>query len=283
LEKDLDSPPPLCTLAAMAERLNANALVVLPTLHAEGAVTLAQQLEKASLDEKGKPRKLPETIKEALQDIAADREALQMALGAAPAPESEIAAVDRVVDSLLRALYYNLEAWEILTDILPEGDEAEALRARIFGGDGLNLINLPAAIEWSVIDTKLKIIDAEKLAPRIEALGAGKILEHLREVHVRYGQVTGQKAQSAPESPQVRSKLDALAESLRHYVAAVVGAIVRKRPETAALADTLLQPLANWERTKPKRKSKAAGAKKTGEAPETTATGEAEPGEAKGG
>ena len=130
--------------------------MALPTLDADEAIALAQQVDQAALDENGKPSKLPEAVKESLQDVADKRELLQKALGTAPAPEVEVAKVDGVIDALLRALYYNLEAWEILTDILPDADEAESLRSRIFGDAGLTIINFPAAVECSVVGTKLK-------------------------------------------------------------------------------------------------------------------------------
>jgi hypothetical protein len=67
----------------------------------------------------------------------------------------------------------------------------------------------------------------------------------------------------------VREKLDALCESLRHYVAAVVGSVQRKKPETQALSDALTQPLVNWQRSKRKSKGEAKKAEgKKGEEPQ---------------
>ncbi len=245
----------------MAQPLNANDLVALPTLDAQAGIALSLQLENATLDDNDKPRKLPENVKAALHDVQECRGSLQEEVGAAPAAEAEIAATDQLVDAVLRALYYLFKAWEILIDILPEGEEAAELRSLIYGEEGLRIINLPADVEWGVVDTKLKLIDDQKLAPRIAALGAAKMLTYLRDVQVRYGEVTGKRAEAAALSPQVRVKLQALSDAIRHYVTAVIGSVVRKKPETKELADTLLQPLANWSRSKPKRKPKTEGGK----------------------
>jgi hypothetical protein len=240
----------------MARTFDPIDLIALPRLDANLACVLAQSLQAATRDENNKARKLPEAAKAALEDVEADRAALQEVLGGTPGTDSEVREVDRLEDAAIGAIHDLCEAWTRLAGQIPEGDVGQDLGRRLFGNQGLSFVNLQPRSEWGVVETKLQLIEREGLEAQIAELGGAAMLAHLRKVHIRYGEVTGAtKPIVSPESPQVREKLDALLESLRHYVAAIAGSVQRRKPETKELADALLAPLSKWEAPKPKRRT----------------------------
>lgn len=243
----------------MARPVDPEDLIPLPRLDANAACVLASSLEAAALDEKGKPRKLPESAKVALQDLTEDRKALQDALGTPPARAPVVREADLLEDNAVGAFVDLLKAWARLAGKIPQGDVAAQLQQRLFK-DGLGFLNLTAREEWGMVEGKLQIIAREKLAPQVEQLGAAPMLAYLRDVHKEYGKVTGAtQATPAPESPEVRAKYDALLGSIRHYAGAVVGSIIRRRPETRERAEALLRPLSEWKTPRPKGKGKGEG------------------------
>ncbi|HSN97748.1 MAG TPA: hypothetical protein VLS89_05600, partial [Candidatus Nanopelagicales bacterium] len=176
--------------------------------------------------------------------------ALQSAVGVA-APEPEVRKADRREDRAVRAIFRLVEAWEELEGEIPQGALGAKIRQRLFGKDKLSFLTLQPRAEWAVVETKLGVIQSEGLEAELDQLGAMPMLQHLRQVHALYGEVTGATRAAAPTSPQVRERLDALLDSIKHYVAAVVGSVKRKDPATKALADRVLKPLADWESKAP--------------------------------
>ncbi len=145
----------------------------------------------------------------------------------------------------------------------PSPQGAKLQRAVVFG---LGFLNLKAREEWSVVDTKIKTIESEGFDKVLGTLGMAPVLKLLKTTHAHYGEVTGATKARAPlDSPEVKAKYNALMGSIRHYVAAVVGSVVRRKPETKELADALLTPLAEWE--SPKIKAKAAAEPSKGTPP----------------
>lgn len=227
-------------------------LVGLPTLDAPSLVALSQTLDAAAplKDEHKKPFRstLPELVQDALTDAADARGALQTEIDKEPPASPTVRAADRREDTAMLALIELLGAWARLAGELPEGDAAAATFERVFGKGSTAFINFPVKKEWAVVDGKLKLIDGEQLDGALEKLGAGPMLAHLKAVHVAYGKAIGvTKAAAAKESPQLRAKMDELAEATRTYVVRVVGLRDRKKPETSALVDRLLQPLVAWQ------------------------------------
>jgi hypothetical protein len=240
----------------MARSFNPNDLISLPIVDAVGAVTLAKSLESASLDEKKdhKQRKLPESVKAALDDVSEHRAALQEVLGSPSASESALKSADKREDAAVGALYDVLRGWARLEGEIPQGDVARRLLVHLKDDEGLSFINWSPPREWSAVETRLKIIEREKLDPAFDMLGATPVLKHLRSVHARYGEVTGAtKPIVSQDSPKMRERLDALLDSIRHYVSSVTGSVQRKKPETKELADILLKPLAEWKPPRKKR------------------------------
>ena len=73
----------------------------------------------------------------------------------------------------------------------------------------------------------------------------------------------------AVEAVEVGEKLGALLGSIRAYVVAVSDSVMRKKPQTQALADTLLRPLAEWRSKASKAKP---GADEAPAAPDASGT-----------
>jgi hypothetical protein len=238
----------------MARSVSPSDLITLPKLSAHGAISLAQSLTAATRDEDGKPLELSEPVKAALSDMNDDRAALQEATGAPPAEAAGIREADILEDNAVGAFVDVLRGWARLAGRISQGDVADRLLTRLFS-DGLQFLNDKPIVEHAQVESRLQTIDNEDLDQDIAKLGALPLLTYLKDVHKVYGEVTGATKPVAPaDSPEIRAKLDTLLDSIRHYTGAVVGSIVRKKPETQALADQLLLPLTTGKSTKPKTK-----------------------------
>ncbi|HEX2571215.1 MAG TPA: hypothetical protein VH877_16780 [Polyangia bacterium] len=151
------------------------------------------------------------------------------------------------------ALHDVCMAWKRLDGRVSQGDIAASLADRLFP-DGLSFVTSSPKNVWGVVETKLKIIEHDNLEPQIAELGAAPALAHLRQVHARFGQVTGATGLLRADEPaQVRTHRQELEGSMRLYVVAVAGSIQRRRPETQALAEALLRPLLEWREPRPRR------------------------------
>lgn len=243
----------------MARDFDLNNLIALPQANANQLQVLGQQLEAAARDGQGNPLVLPEAVQVALDDVVVERAALQEVL--APEPDSpEVRALDKLEDNAVAALILILVAWSRVKGQLPEGELAAGLAAQLGAEQGLAFINIKPRDEFGVVDTKLKAIDAKQLEPQLAQLGLGPLLAHLRDVHGRYGAALGiTQAQPAEEQGKVRARYEALREAIKHYVGAVIGSVQRKKPETKALADTLLRPLVSWRSDQPRQSPKGEG------------------------
>src|SRR5262249_54429582 len=95
----------------MARTLDSSTVVTLPNLSAGQAHALAQALETAALDAHGKPRRLPETIRAALDEVAADRGKLLAQMGAPPPDDPVVRAADLREDRAVAVLRDVIAAW----------------------------------------------------------------------------------------------------------------------------------------------------------------------------
>jgi hypothetical protein len=231
-------------------------LIALPVLDANEACVLARSLEGATNDDQGNPRELPDMVKDALEDVKEARAALWEALGGTAAG-LDLGEIDRKVDNTAKALRYICLGWSFLKGQMEQGDVGAELTERLFI-DGLAWLNIKPRSQWGVVETKLQTIDREKLEPKLDKLGAGPALAHLRALQGPYGKASGATEPLPAETAPIQEKRLALLDAMRHFVAAVVGIVSRKRPETKALADTLLKPLVEWETTAARKKQKPA-------------------------
>ncbi len=254
----------------MTRVLESSSVIVLPRLDANQATVLAQQFEAAALDEDGNPRVLPEAVAEALDDVKTDRAGLQDALGPEPVT-SDVRAIDKLEDNAIAALILILAGWSRVSGQLGLGDVAVEVGAHLGVEDGLSFINIRPRDEYGVVDTKLKTITRENLEVKLGTLGLAPLVVHLREVHEQYGKALGMvHSVPAEERAAVRTHLDTLTDSLRHYVAAVLGSVQRKKPATQELADALLRPLATWQDNPVKKVAKEGGTAVAVVSPETS-------------
>lgn len=237
-------------------------LVGLPKLDAPSLVALSQALDAAA-PEKGEDKKpfrstLPEPVQDALGDIAETRATLQTEMERELPPPPGARDADRLEDNTVLAVIEILGGWARLAGQIPQGDVAARLFRRLFGEGSTAFINYPVKKEWAVVDGKLKLIADEKLEDDLKKLGALPALACLHEVHKAYGEAIGAtKAPPPVESPQLRDKREELADAVRTYVVRVVGLRDKKKPETIALADRLLQPLIEWQSPEPTAKGAA--------------------------
>ena len=244
----------------MPRTFSSTDLVQLPRLDAHEAVALASSVEAGCVGPAtGKrDKKLAATLIEVVDEIATDRAALQAAVAKAVAPPTPtgIRAADRLEDRAVKALIGLFEAWANIDEEQPLGALGARLNDQIFGSEGRSITQLPVKQEWAVVDSKLRLIEEQKLDAEIAQLGGTAILAHLKKVHIAYGLAVGTtKTPDAPESPDVAEKLAALLDSLRSYIVRVAGLVSRKRPETQALAERLLKPITNWVSPKPAAKA----------------------------
>jgi hypothetical protein len=197
-----------------------------------------------------------------------DREALEHELGLLVTTPAEVKAADIEEDVCIRAFYGILAAWSLLEGRLPEAESAIELQESVFP-DGVSFINLPVKKEWAIVESKIRAIRENNLEAPLQKLGLGPLLTHLYKVHEHYGEVTGTTKQvEQADSPRVRAGLDNLTGSIRHYGAAVVGSVERRKPETSTLAEALLEPITSWRATQKARKTRGAGAPAAPSAPE---------------
>lgn len=234
-------------------KYTASEVIQLPRLTAVGAMALGEQLLTAAKPEK---KQLPKSIARALAALASRHDELARALrdqvslpGEGEASEDAVQC-DRILDSCWSGLMDFLTAFTKLPPGTPEAAEASALRSAIFPKEGLKFIQLTYVLQWSESEVRLQRIRKNGLDARIEALGGKRFLSALEAAHVAYGKALGVTAPAATATveapPSVREALDAFAEALRVYVIKVMGLVEPDEPETQALADKLLAPLASW-------------------------------------
>jgi len=230
-------------------------LVALPRLDAASAVTVAQSLITAAHDKKvAKAIKKETAITALVSELATERDALQAAFAVAEqaSPSGQKRDADRREDAAVGAVYDLLSAWARLDGEIPLGTVAAEVRAAVFGTATLKSITqAPVAQEWAAVDSKLKLIDSAGHAAAIASLGAKPLLDHLRAVHIAYGEVIGAtKVLPEVEAPVVRDRRMALTDTFRDYIIQVTAAARRKvKPLDGAVVDALLRPLAEWSPT----------------------------------
>lgn len=244
----------------MSRTLTPADFVTLPNLTALEAHTLAQALVAVALakDAHGKPvHKLNDVVKAAIDEIVDAMKAL-VAVAHLPAAEPVVRQVDIRIDRILSAMHQILGGWEKLEEELALGETAAALQGQLFA-EGLQFTQIAPREEWAAIEQRLTAIKRDGLEQKLDSLGLLPVLKLLREVHVEYGKVTGATGETARENAQVRVLRLALLQTMREYVMAVMGSVIRKKPETQALADALLAPLAQWTPRPAQRRAEKGG------------------------
>jgi hypothetical protein len=230
-------------------RYTAAEVIQLPRLTAAGAMALGVQLAAAAKPVK---KELSKGIARVLGALAASQAALSEALCDQVTPDTEESAdtvqLDRILDGCWSGLNDFLTAFTKLPPGSPEVGEATALQAAILAG-GLKFILLTYVLEWSESEVRLQRIKKNGFDVRVKALGGQVFLDALTKAHQDYGKALGMTTPVATPTetpPSIREALDTFAETLREYIVKVMGSVEPDEPETRALADKLLAPLAAW-------------------------------------
>ncbi|MRG92790.1 hypothetical protein [Polyangium spumosum] len=234
-----------------------NQLVSLPRMTAVStARLLAELLETASRE-----LMLPSTIAADRNTLAASRETLQVELGKRVLAEGEappvVGVADRVEDNAFGALSDWLLSFKRLPpERHPEAAEAAKVYDALFG-QGLAFLRLRAADEWQEAETRMRLLTEKGFDVVIENLGGKPFLDELAFAHTAYGEALGiTKPRPTPEPPGVRKAQGEALDALRSYVLRVAAHVREGEPQTAALAERLLAPLAQW-RDRPAKNQKS--------------------------
>jgi hypothetical protein len=223
-------------------------VIQLPRLQASGAMALGGQLLSAARPHK---KVLSKSIAKALTAFDAQHAALSDAIRdqVLPEPEGGVDTVqlDRNLDGCWSGLNDFFTTFTKLPGV-PQAVEAASLQSAILPG-GLKFILLPYELEWAESETRIQRIEKNKLDARVEALGGGIFLASIKKAHAAYGKALGMTGPTTPgaAAPSIREPLDAFAAALRTYIVKVMGSVESDEPETQALADKLLLPLAAWD------------------------------------
>lgn len=206
---------------------------------------------------------LPDKIAKSLVRIAACLPLLQQAVEKQGAKLSlSVKEIDHIVDVIIRAVCEIIQAWARMAPFLPQGADAQKVADRIFG-EGLKFLSYATVKQWSIVDAKLKAIDAEGLAPIFQNLGIMPLLQLAQEKNKQYGDIIG-TTQAPEESPEVGAARTALLEEMRTYIIRVVASVdLEEDPQTQARADALLRPIMEWQSPKPSPSSKASDTAET--------------------
>lgn len=234
----------------MTRRFSPREFVTLPLLNASETLTLLTMLESQARS----MGNLSAPIEEILRELVVCRDALGAEVAKrkdTSSPAAVTGAADLQLDRCWSALSTLFSAWFKL-GVEPQCELAISLNTRLFP-EGLTFLNHTYAIEWAESETKLKIIDAEELAPKIESLGGAPFLTRLRGAHQTYGETLGitRAKDGRSENPDIQTKRTEALDCLRDYVTQVGASVRRNNPESAAHAEMLLGPLREWRSRKP--------------------------------
>jgi hypothetical protein len=226
----------------MADPPKQHLIARLPRLDSDGAVKLAQWLESAAKVHSN----LPDTVTEALREMASDRAATLLMLGTRKdaVDERAVQELDVVEDAAWGVVRDWLEAWSRLPPEVPQSSRARDALLAIFAEEGLGFTELPFEDERAAGDAKLRVVEEQKLETVFRYLGGQPILEHLRSTHARYAAALDEAHDAAPGLREARDKL---VDAIQIYVVRVLGCIERGKPDTLSRAQALLKPIVEWK------------------------------------
>ncbi|MDI1448405.1 hypothetical protein [Polyangium sp. 6x1] len=243
----------------MARSFSPAKLVALPRMTALSTARLMAELLEAAAREK----MLPASLAADRNDLGEAHEALQVELGKRTAGEGDMPPVVRSADRIEDNAFGALSDWLLSFKRLPperhpEAADAELVYEALFG-QGLGFLTLRAADEWQEAEIRMRIIKDKALGAVIEKLGGKPFLDELTLAHEAYGEALGiTKARPVSELPGVGKAQATALDVLRSYVLRVAAYVRESEPATAALAERLLAPLAQWKE-RPRKRAAPAG------------------------
>lgn len=224
-------------------------MVQLPTIGVAGAIALGTEIATQA----NAAGKLPSPISRAFVTLDASclalREAAKGRLPDAALLESaSVREADRTLDAAWSSAFDWCTGWSKLPLDTNASKVAIArvLLVTLFS-TGLKFTQIAYKLEWAESQTRLDLIEEEKLGVSFEALGGETFLKTIKVAHKAYGDALGlTKAKTEVALPSLREPLDAFLAALRVYV---VRASAHADPEhagSAELAKKLLGPIAKW-------------------------------------
>ena len=163
-----------------------------------------------------------------------------MAQGRRRAPVADRRKVDTRVDNAWALFLDRIEAYGNLpVAAYPKAAPARAI-VTVLSPDRAWL-KLPYAAEWAESD---KRIDADGLAPELDALAGPEFLAEVRAAHAEYGVALGIKSPVArPADVGLADPLRAVARSIARYARAVVGELDEDDADSVERTRAALAPI----------------------------------------
>lgn len=263
----------------MDRSFEASDMVQLPTIGVAGAIALGTEMATQA----NAAGKLPAPIARAFVTLDASRFALRdAAKGRLPDASLLESASVREADRTLDAAWSSAFDWCTGWSKLPlETNAAKVAIARVLlvtlFSTGLKFTQIQYKLEWAESQTRLDLIEEEKLGASFEALGGETFLKTIKVAHKAYGEALGlTKAKIDVTLPSLREPLDAFLAALRVYVVRVSAHVDPEHAGSAALAKKLLGPVTSWRSASAQaaaaEKAPAAG-EADGEKPDAPAGG----------
>ena len=224
----------------MADDLDPSLYVRVPIINVSNGISLARALLTAS------PKGAPAPVRKAarkLRTAATELQEARLARSRAGVV-SDARSADKSMDNAVSALHQRLTACTLLSvEQHPLATRAAELLAALFP-DGLKLLLLPYTEEWAEVDTLLRRIDADGLAPELDRLAGKEFLAAVRGAFVAYGSALGVTKKSAEVATvPLADPLRSVGRAIAAYATQVVAAFDDSEGDARAALRAALVPL----------------------------------------
>ncbi len=234
---------------SMDRSFDASDMVQLPTIGVAGAIALGTELATQA----NAAGQLPAPIARAFLTLDVSHLALrEAAKDRLPDASLLTSASVREADHTLDAAWSSAFDWSTGWSKLPLDANAaqvaiaHTLLVTLFS-TGLKFTQIAFKLEWSESQTRLDLIDDEKLDASFAALGGEAFLTTIQSAHKAYGDALGlTKVKTEVPQPSLRDPLDAFLAALRIYVVRVSAHADPEEPGSAELVKKLLGPVTKW-------------------------------------
>ena len=233
----------------MDRSFDASDMVQLPTIGVAGAIALGTELATQA----NAAGKLPSPISRAFLALNASHLLLrEAAKDRLPDASLLTSASVREADRTLDAAWSSAFDWSTGWSKLPlDTNAAQVAIARTLlialFSTGLKFTQIAFKLEWAESQTRLDLIEDEKLDASFAALGGEAFLTTIKVAHKAYGEALGlTKVKAEVTQPSLRDPLDAFLAALRVYVVRVSAHADPDEPGSAELTKKLLGPVTSW-------------------------------------
>ena len=234
----------------MDRSFDASDIVQLPKIGVAGAIALGTELATQA----HAAGMLPAPISRAALALDASHLVLrEAAKDRLPDASRLTSASVREADRTLDAAWSSAFDWSLGWSKLPLATNAaqvaiaRTLLVALFSS-GLKFTQAPFKLEWAESQTRLDLIEDDKLDASFAALGGEAFLTTIKVAHQAYGEALGlTKVKTEVTQPSLREPLDAFLSALRTYVVRVSAHADPEEPGSAELAKKLLGPVTRWQ------------------------------------